>query len=58
MRVPANAHANPMTFLGKDERQYVVITAGGGGFWRNLSAKIADTVVAFALPKQAGPAQR
>jgi quinate dehydrogenase (quinone) len=49
--VPANAHANPMTFLGRDERQYVVIAAGGGGFWRKLSAKIADTVVAFALPK-------
>jgi quinate dehydrogenase (quinone) len=53
--VPANAHANPMTFRGKDGRQYVVITAGGGGFWRRLSAQIADTVVAFALPKPAGP---
>jgi len=28
-RLPANAHANPMTFAGRDGRQYVVIAAGG-----------------------------
>jgi membrane-bound PQQ-dependent dehydrogenase (glucose/quinate/shikimate family) len=55
VRVPASAHANPMTYRGRDGRQYVVIAAGAGGFWRKLSAHIADTLVAFALPKAAPP---
>jgi membrane-bound PQQ-dependent dehydrogenase (glucose/quinate/shikimate family) len=50
-RLPANAHANPMTFAGRDGRQYVVIAAGGGGFSRDLSRTVSDTVLAFALPK-------
>jgi glucose dehydrogenase len=43
----ANAHATPMTFLGKDGRQYVVIAAGGGGI---LRSEPGSKVVAFALP--------
>jgi len=53
-RLPANAHANPMTFTGRDGRQYVVIAAGGGGISRELSRTLSDTVLAFALPS-AGP---
>ncbi len=49
-RLPANAHANPMTYSA-DGRQYVVIAAGGGGFSRDLSRTVSDTVIAFALPK-------
>ena len=49
--LPAHAHANPMTFRGKSGRQYVVIAAGGGGFWRALSSDIADGLIAFALPR-------
>jgi len=49
--VPANAHATPMTFQGKDGRQYVVIAAGGGGFWRRLSSTLSDELIAFALPR-------
>ena len=49
--LPAHAHANPMTFRGRSGRQYVVIAAGGGGFWRALSRDIADTLIAFALPR-------
>jgi membrane-bound PQQ-dependent dehydrogenase (glucose/quinate/shikimate family) len=49
--LPANAHANPMTFRGRSGRQYVVIAAGGGGFWRALSSDIADGLIAFALPR-------
>lgn len=50
-RLPANAHANPITFMGGDGRQYVVIAAGGGGFSRDLSRTVSDTLLAFALPK-------
>jgi quinoprotein glucose dehydrogenase len=48
--LPANAHANPMTFAGRDGRQYVVIAAGGGGISRELSRTLSDTVLAFAVP--------
>ncbi|MEZ5391874.1 MAG: pyrroloquinoline quinone-dependent dehydrogenase [Bryobacterales bacterium] len=30
VRLPASSHATPMTYLGKDGRQYVAIAAGGG----------------------------
>jgi glucose dehydrogenase len=43
----ACAHAVPMTFLGKDGRQYVVVAAGGGSY---LGATPGSTIVAFALP--------
>jgi hypothetical protein len=49
-RLPANAHATPMTFTGRAGRQYVVIAAGGGGISRELSRPLSDTVLAFALP--------
>ena len=48
----ASAHSVPMTFLGKDNRQYVVVAAGGGSF---LASAPGTKVVAFALP--AGPRQ-
>src|SRR6185312_705673 len=31
MKMPASANAGPMTYIGKDGRQYVVIAAGGPG---------------------------
>jgi quinoprotein glucose dehydrogenase len=43
----ASAHATPMTYLGKDGRQYVVIAAGGGGI---LRSEPGSKIVAFALP--------
>jgi quinoprotein glucose dehydrogenase len=42
------AQATPMTFEGRDGRQYVVITATGGGFFNNPITD--DSVLAFALP--------
>jgi len=45
--LPACAHTLPITFLGKDQRQYVVVAAGGGSF---LGAAAGSKVVAFALP--------
>ena len=42
------ANATPSTYLGKDGRQYVVITSTGGGFF---GAPVADdSIMAFALP--------
>ena len=44
-RLPAGGKATPMTYVGADGRQYVVVSAGGDGerFGRG------DEVVAFAL---------
>ena len=46
----ASAHSIPMTFLGRDGRQYVVVAAGGGSY---LNSSPGQKIVAFALP---GPA--
>jgi len=46
--LPACAHTTPMTFLGKDGRQYVVVAAGGGSF---LGAQPGSNILAFALPR-------
>ena len=43
----ASAHATPMTYQGRDGRQYVVIAAGGGGI---LRSEPGSKIVAFALP--------
>ena len=45
----ASAHATPMTYLGKNGRQYVAIAAGGGGI---LRSEPGSKIVAFALPRQ------
>lgn len=48
VKLGAAAHATPSTYLGRDGRQYVVITSTGGGF---LDAPTADdSITAFALP--------
>lgn len=48
VKLCAAAHATPSTYLGRDGRQYVVITSTGGGF---LDAPTADdSITAFALP--------
>jgi len=49
-KVDAPAHSIPATYLGKDGRQYVVVSAAGGGFLRD---PVSDALVAFALPKSA-----
>jgi quinoprotein glucose dehydrogenase len=40
-------HSIPSTYMGKDGKQYVAITVGGGGF---LRSPLGDEVVAFRLP--------
>jgi quinoprotein glucose dehydrogenase len=47
-RLPAGGQATPMTYReGRNQRQYVVICAGGHGA---LGTKRGDYVIAFALP--------
>jgi quinoprotein glucose dehydrogenase len=45
--LPAGGKATPMTYMGADGRQYVVIAAGGDGKAWGWS----DEIVAFALPR-------
>ena len=46
-RLPAGARSTPMTYVsGRNKRQYVVVTAGGGDEWG-----VGDYVLAFALPE-------
>ncbi|HVW06071.1 MAG TPA: pyrroloquinoline quinone-dependent dehydrogenase [Vicinamibacterales bacterium] len=47
VKLDAAAEATPMTYEGRDGRQYVVIAATGGGFFNNPVA--SDGIVAFAL---------
>jgi quinoprotein glucose dehydrogenase len=42
----ASGHATPMTFMGRDGQQYVVIAAGGDGL---LASPPGSKIVAFAL---------
>ena len=55
IRMPASANAGPMTYMGKDGRQYVVVAAGGPGNARRPSPRenflYHQTLVAFALPR-------
>ena len=47
VKLPGAAEATPITYEGRDGRQYVVITATGGGFFNNPVT--GDSVIAFAL---------
>jgi quinoprotein glucose dehydrogenase len=49
-RLPAGGQATPMSYrLGENDRQLVVIAAGGHG---RMGTDIGDSVVAFALPER------
>jgi quinate dehydrogenase (quinone) len=45
-KIDANGHTSPITYQGKDGKQYVAIMAGGAGFF---GAPSSDALVAFAL---------
>jgi quinoprotein glucose dehydrogenase len=57
-KMATSSNAGPMTYIGKDGRQYVVIAAGGPGNARRRSPTdnfvFHQTLVAFALPKPNG----
>ena len=46
-KLPAGGYATPITYLGKDGKQYIALQATGG---RMPGAPTADTLVAYALP--------
>lgn len=48
-RLPAGGQTTPMTYTGKDGRQYVLVVAGGHG---SLGTHQGDYVMAYALPKK------
>ena len=49
--LPTGGHATPMTYrAGKDQKQYVVITAGGHFGMTPYGQKPGDYVIAYALP--------
>lgn len=45
-KLPAGGQATPMTYRGKDGKQYVVISAGGHG---SLGTTAGDSVIAYTL---------
>jgi glucose dehydrogenase len=48
-RLPASAHATPMTYTGpKSGRQFVVIASGGGNKYNN---EFVSKLIAFGLPR-------
>jgi quinoprotein glucose dehydrogenase len=51
--LPTSARSTPMTYLGRDGRQYVVIAAGGHG--TPIGPPIGDYLIAFALPGTSPP---
>ncbi|RRW40783.1 glucose/quinate/shikimate family membrane-bound PQQ-dependent dehydrogenase [Pseudomonas luteola] len=48
-RLPAGGQTTPMTYTGKDGRQYILVYAGGHG---SLGTRQGDYVIAFALPQK------
>jgi glucose dehydrogenase len=46
-QLDAGAYATPLTYQGKDGKQYVTVVAAGGGYYDRVSG---DAVVTFALP--------
>lgn len=51
-RLPAGGQATPMSYLGEDGRQYLLVVAGGHG---STGTRPGDHVLAFALPAGAPP---
>lgn len=50
-RLPTGAQSTPMTYIGADGRQYIVVSAGGARYNPN---DWGDYIVAFALPREGG----
>jgi quinoprotein glucose dehydrogenase len=50
VKLPAGGHANPMTYMGRDGRQYVLIAAGGNRGFRTGSS---DSIIAYRLRRDA-----
>lgn len=57
-QIDADAKAAPMTFLGRDRRQYVVIMAGGGLQLSRSTPASGSNLIAFALPSPSVTSQQ
>jgi quinoprotein glucose dehydrogenase len=51
--IDANGHTIPITYLGKDGKQYIAIMAGGGGGY--FGGTPSDSLIAFALGDAPAP---
>ena len=47
-KLEASGHTSPITYMGRDGRQYVALMAAGGGAF--LGGGLSNSLVAFALP--------
>ncbi|PYT20527.1 MAG: hypothetical protein DMG58_33905, partial [Acidobacteria bacterium] len=47
-KLEASGHTIPITYMGRDGRQYVALMAEGGGAF--LGGGLSNSLVAFALP--------
>jgi quinoprotein glucose dehydrogenase len=54
-KIDADAKAAPITFMGRDGRQYVVIMAGGGLQLSKSTPAFGPNLIAFALPAPGSP---
>jgi quinoprotein glucose dehydrogenase len=53
MKIDATANTVPITYMGRDGKQYVVVAAGGPGRFRSIDptkSEGADSLIAFTLP--------
>ncbi|BDC50678.1 quinate dehydrogenase [Bryobacterales bacterium F-183] len=50
VQLPGAAQATPMTYEGRDGKQYLVIAATGGGFFNNPVT--SDSIIAYALDNE------
>lgn len=48
--LPASAHSTPISYVGRDGRQYVVVPAGGGTSI-GRGRPVSDALIAFSLPR-------
>jgi quinoprotein glucose dehydrogenase len=48
VKLEASGHTSPITYMGRDGRQYVALMASGGGGY--LGGGLSNTLVAYALP--------
>ncbi len=48
VKLEASGHSSPITYMGRDGRQYVALMAAGGGAF--LGGGLSNSLVAFALP--------
>jgi hypothetical protein len=47
-KLEASGHTSPISYMGRDGRQYVALMAAGGGAF--LGGGLSNSLVAFALP--------